>query len=427
MLLKTKFFMFIIISVVFLSFTYAQDMDDLDDEANASDDASNCMPESFSTPWEYYGKTELTPQQVAIKYSYVKDYRKKEDWDKVKKYGWQLVYGDKKRQFKSVYDKLADSYYFTNHPDTALLVCQMGLKDVGYRTRLNHYAAYIQFELGRYSCAEIHLRALLNKKPNELAYWKMLVQSLIKMNKEDAIKAQEKVVELTSNDPAEQSLLGQLYERYGLNAMDAYVKSWQANPSLENIKSATQVTTMAIQQGQDDLGLKVGLEALKLQPDNKIIIRNVAELYNLKMQYNNAIQYYKKYLKYDNSNIDIYCSIADIYREKRDWSSARVYARKAMNKDPNSGKPHIVLANVYQSNASECLNTVHDGKITIDIKLVFQMAYNEYAKASKDPGYQSEANAKKKWLRSSQLTPSKEDKFLHPDVKKPRGKCFSWI
>ena len=98
-----------------------------------------------------------------------------------------------------------------------------------------------------------------------------------------------------------------------------------------------------------------------------------------------------------------------------------------MKVDPNSGKPHIALANVYQSAATECLNTKLEGKPTIDVKLVFKMAYNEYSKASKDPAYAGEAKAKMKWLRSSQLIPTKEDKFLHPDVKTPRGKCFSWI
>jgi tetratricopeptide (TPR) repeat protein len=407
---------------------FSQDLDDLDDlEGDAQPQVINCEPDSFSTPWEYLGKDTLTMQQIAIKFSYLKDYAKKQNWEKVRKYGWELVYGDKKRKFKSVYDKLADSYFYTNQLDSTLLVCQMGLKDVGDRTRLHYYAAYIQFKLGRYACAEKHYKKLLDKKPNEISYWKPYTQCLIKQNKEEAIKAQEKVVELTNNDQKEQTLLAQLYDKYGLNALDAYVQSWKSKPVKENISSAEKVSQMALQQGQEALGIEIAQEALKLDPKNKNLLRNIAELYHSNMNYGNAIKYYKKYMSVDGENVDALCAISDIYREKKDWQSARNYARKAMKLDSKSGKPHIALANVYQTAATECLNTVLEGKPTIDVKLVFKYAYDEYGKAAKDPAYAAEAKAKRKWLKSSQLIPTKEDTFLHPNVKKPRGKCFSWI
>lgn len=420
-----------LIFVIFFSLTllgFAQEIDDLDDMGTgAKQEETVCGPDSFSTSYEYLGKITLSKSQVQIKFSYLVDYAKKKNWDKVKKYGWELIYGDKNRLYKSVYDKIADSYFYTNQPDSTLLICQMGLKEVGDRSRLHYYAGYIQFKLGRYSCAEPHYRYLSDKSPENIEYMKYLCQCLIKQDKEEAIQAQEKIVEMSNNDPKEQTILAQLSEKFGYNPMETYLKSWDTNPTKENMQTAVKITTMAVQQGRENDGIKVGLEALKIEPNNKIMLRNLADLYNAKMEFNNAITYYKKFLEEDKSNLDAYCAIANIYREMRSWSNARSYAYRAMNIDKNSGKPHIVLANIYQSSATNCLNEKHEGKINIDIKLVFQMAYEELAIAAKDPAYKVDAQNKRKWLNASQLIPNEEDYFMHKDVKKPRLECFDWL
>lgn len=416
----------LLVSISLFLFLNGQELDDLDDEMSQDDIV--CVPEKLSTPYEYLQAQELSVDQVNLKFSYLVDYAKKKNWDKVKKYGWQLVYGDKNRKFKSYFDKLGDSYFYTNSPDTTLLVCQLGIKEVGDRTRLHYYAGYIQFKLGKYKCAEPHYAYLTTKSPDNLSYWKYLTQCQVKQDKiEAAIESQQKVVKLSNNDSNEMTLLAQLMESGGGDAMNAYLDSWKANPTAENLSTALQVTTMAIQQGRENDGIKVGLEALKIDPKNLVLIRNVADLYNSKLEYNNAIKYYNKYTNIDKKNCEIYCSKADIYREKKNWTKARSNARTAMRVNSKSGKPHITLANIFQSAASECLNSKYDGKISIDIKLVFKMAYDEFGKAAKDPAFKVEANNKRNWLRSSNLIPDKEDIFLHGDVKEPRLECFNWI
>ena len=416
----------LLLSISLFLFINGQELDDLDEEMSQDDVV--CEPESYTTPHEYLKANELSGDQVKLKFSYLVDYAKKKNWDKVKKYGWELVYGDKNRMFKSVYDKLGDSYFYSNSPDTTLLICQMGLNDVGDRTRLHYYAGYIQFKLGKYKCAEPHYTYLTKKTPTNIDYWRYLTQCQVKQDKiEAAIASQQKVVDLSNNDTKEMTLLAQLMESGGGDAMNAYLDSWNSNPTVENIPTAIQVTTMAIQQGRENDGIKVGLEALKIDPKNKVIIRNVADLYNSKLEYNNALNYYNKYTSIDSKNCEVYCSIADIYREKQNWSKARANANTARRINPNSGKPHITLANIYQSAASECLNSKYDGKINIDIKLVFKMAYDEFGKALKDPAFKVEASNKRSWLKSSKLIPDEEDKFLHGDVKEPRLDCFNWI
>jgi tetratricopeptide (TPR) repeat protein len=413
-----------IIALVFAINLQAQDLDDLEDSPSNND--VPCLPDDISTPYEYLGATELSENDVKLKFSYLADYSKKQNWSKVREYGWALVYGDKQRRFKSIYDKLADSYYYENHADSALMVCQMGIKDVGDRTRLHYYAAIIQFQLGRYHCAETSYQFLAEKSPDHVDYWRYLTRAQMKQDKESAIESQEKVVDLTNNDPKEVQLLGELYERFGRNPLNAYMESWNQDPTLANLNLAKKIGRMAKEQGREDEGLVVVENALALAPDDAELYLLKAGLHQTKMQYSASIEAYKTYLKKAPGDMDAYCAVADIYREMRNWSAARSYARQAIDANSNSGKPRIVLGNIYQEAASDCLNK-DDGQIKIDHKLVFEMAYNEYARAAKDPGYASEARTKMQWLRSSQLMPSEEDRFLHPNVKKPRLACFSWI
>jgi tetratricopeptide (TPR) repeat protein len=414
-------------SLIFSSLLFAQfeGMDDEEDATPAKLDEP-CEPESFATPHEYLGATELGRDKVNFYMFEVKNAAKKQEWERVKKFGWQLIYGDKKRTYKSIYDYLAQAYFYTNSPDTTLLLSQMGLNDAGDRTTLHYYAGLIHFKVGRFHCAEKHYLYLKDRDKDNIGYWRALVTIYLKLNNQDAIAAQERVVELSGNDPKEQAKLAELYRKFGLNAIDAYFEGWANNPTIENLKAAIMATKMALEQGEYLKGIKVAEEALAVAPNNKSLLLNAANLYLNNQQSSNAIDNFKKYIAVDDSNVDVYCALSAIYREQQNWSLSRSYALKGTKADPNSGKPYLFLGDLYIAAASECTNSKFDGVLKYDAKLVYEKAYNNFSRAKKDPMVSADASAKMTWLKSSEYLPTKADRFLYK-YDQPKADCYKWI
>ena len=76
----------------------------------------------------------------------------------------------------------------------------------------------------------------------------------------------------------------------------------------------------------------------------------------------------------------------------------------------------------YEACADAC---ARGRQLKFDDKLVYELAYKEYQKATRDPGYRDLGTRRMEYVRPS--IPTKGDRFMHQDQDKSKMDCHKWI
>ncbi|MDO4789438.1 MAG: tetratricopeptide repeat protein [Porphyromonas sp.] len=119
---------------------------------------------------------------------------------------------------------------------------------------------------------------------------------------------------------------------------------------------------------------------------------------------------------------DIYYIIAQLAYEQGQYSRARQYANKAMDEKSGFGSPLILIANAYAATA----NSIFPDD-AVKARIVYCLAVDKLERArSIDPSVSAEAGRLIARYRS--YFPSKEDVFMHPDLKEGQSIAIGgWI
>jgi tetratricopeptide (TPR) repeat protein len=142
-------------------------------------------------------------------------------------------------------------------------------------------------------------------------------------------------------------------------------------------------------------------------------------------QYNAAIADYKKILEEEPGNAEIMCNIATDYKNLNQFSNGIYWVGKALQARSGFGLAYITKAEIYEASVSYCQNQEKRGR-KYDDGLVYQLAYNAYVSAAKDPAYKSDANKRKSNLTA--VLPTQEEKFMNQNRTTLRLECYtSWI
>lgn len=411
--------MFILI-VLTVTAVYAQ----LEDLQPLGEEEVQCQPDCLITIYDQEKMDALDPQQVGIWYSLAREEFKYNNYKRAIPYYWKVVIHDNSGKFKVAYSKLAECYYNLNFPDSVLLVCYRGLKDFPDQTRLHYYAGYVQDLRGNTKCAIPHYEALVKETPQEKSYWVKLAYLYYKEDDcTNAIRAQQKVVELDTKDADASRLLAEIMEKCGEDPLKAREGAWRNDP--ENINNAIEYGQALFDRGMYKEAIEPFESVRKKEPKNLTALEYLGRSYEGMNQLSKALNYYKEILQIDARNVNVLCLTASVYGRLHEFTTARRYVQNAQKVDPGNGLPNMILAEIYENAVQYCTDKRTDKKLKYDDKLVYKYAQDELRKATKDPNYSNEASRRINQLEP--LVPSKEDYFMNKNRMTPNDTCYSWI
>lgn len=340
---------------------------------------------------------------------------------------WRVAELDTIKRFPTLYRYLGDSYIKLQKPDSA----------------------------------EIVYRIATEKYPDNPFYHRSLGWLLTGKHENDqAIKEYQKAIELDSIPrPDDYRALGNLLvqEDRQEEAIEVYKKLVELEP--DNAEAQSVLAQLLQATGQEDEALEAQESALKKDPKNTKLMYSLGEAYFKRSEFQKAVEKFEMYLKYKPEDVfaleylgnslqnlgefrkaigvyekilaiqpdnkKAYCEMATCYRELGNFPKARSIVRKALKIDPNYGLAHIVLGEIYEDTADNCINKRAKKIVNFDDKLVYEMAYKEYQKATKDIQFADEARKKMSYVQPD--IPTKEDRFMHPNQTKARLDCYKWI
>jgi tetratricopeptide (TPR) repeat protein len=163
---------------------------------------------------------------------------------------------------------------------------------------------------------------------------------------------------------------------------------------------------------------------LSLEPTDISAYSYLGASYQNSGKFNEALTAYKKATDIQPDNKKLLTDIATCYRELGSFATARTYANKALAIDANYGLAYIVRGEIYESAVESCMKSRGKESPEFDDKLVFELAYKEYQKATSDLQFKDLATTKLRYLQD--FIPKKEDRFFHKHTE-AKLSCYKWI
>jgi len=117
--------------------------------------------------------------------------------------------------------------------------------------------------------------------------------------------------------------------------------------------------------------------------------------------------------------------MASCYKSLNQFGKARSMTDKALNIDDGYGFAYIVRGEIYEASVEYCMQQENRNEANFDDKLVNELAYRQYEKATNDLAYKDMAEKRKNWI--GQFIPTKEDRFFNKGKTKAASACYKWI
>jgi len=337
---------------------------------------------------------------------------------------WKAAEMDTALKFKRVYILIADCYIKLNMVDSAQYAYERGIEKFPDNAFQHRSLGYILRGKGEIKRAIKEYEKVVELKPDSKEDYKALADLYLRDGQEmKAISAYEKVVELDPKDKEAQDALAGLYKVMGMEDEAIARKEKILEQFPDDTETMMDLGKAYQRRGESEKAVRVLRRLLQKQPQNTIAMEYLGYAYQDLEQYRRAIAIYKKIIRFQPKNKKIFCNIADCYKSLKDYTTASRYVQKALAIDPNYGLAYITMAHIYEASADECIEK--KGKTDFYDKLVYELAYKEYKKATKDPEWRDLAT--KEMSRLEPFLPTTEDRFFHKGETEPKGPCYRWI
>jgi tetratricopeptide (TPR) repeat protein len=340
---------------------------------------------------------------------------------------WKVVEMDTIGKFPIVYNYLGESYVNMNIPDSAEIAYTMGIEEYPEKAYYHRNLGYILAAQGKNEEAIEQYRQAIkleeNPKPND---YRVLGNLLVTENlTEEAIPIYESLLELEPSDVEAQNVYAQILKSTGDEdrAIEQQEISLQQDP--ENTRLMFTLGETYFRRGEYKNSVEKFQMYLDKNPTDTFAMEYLGNAQQNLGNFRDAISTYEKLLGIDPDNAKILCEMATCYRELEQFSTARRIARRALAVDPNFGLAHIVIGETYEAAVDNCIASREEQQTKFDDKLVNQLAYEEYQKALNDPRYAVSARRHMNYIKD--FIPTKEDRFMHPDLEQARFDCYQWI
>lgn len=232
-----------------------------------------------------------------------------------------------------------------------------------------------------------------NEDANSVSYYQQ-VQEVMENWREQVEEASAIVVAKSATDCA--------------TVIQTYGEKLRANPN--DLTTVKQVYSKLKQTRctSDPLYFDVLLKWNALEPSASQS-RYIAQQYQKKSDFSNAIKYYTQSLDLESDpakQAKVYMQLAKMEQVANgNFSQARKYAKKAADLQPGSGDPYLFIGDLYMRSKNSCSDDGLDGHS------VYWVAADMYARAKDiDPSVASRAS--EKYSNASKGFPNKENLFF---------------
>ncbi|HDP99683.1 MAG TPA: tetratricopeptide repeat protein [bacterium] len=364
-------------------------------------------------------------RELNINWSTAYEYYKNKMYRNSVKPFWRVVELDTIKRFKNTYTYLSDAYIQLNNADSALIVLELGVEQFPDNAYLHRNLGYFYSAQGRTEDAINAYETALSIDPEQPADWKQLANLYIKNDQPDeAIQAYEKLISLDPTDQDANKTLSKLYKATGdayaaINQMEE-VKKLDPN----NIDNLFNLAREYFNLDDYENSITNFEALLKIKPADVSALSYLAAALQNTGNFKRAINVYNEIIKIQPKNKKVMTDIATCYRELKQFPTARRFANMALEIDPNYGLAYIIRGEIYEAAAEKCMADRGKDSPEFDDKLVFELAYKEYQKATRDLQYKDMATSRMNYIK--EFIPKSEDLFFHKE-KQAMKDCYKWI
>lgn len=341
-------------------------------------------------------------------------------------YFWKVFELDTVKRFSDLYTFLGDCYMKLNIPDSAQIVYEMGTQKFPEKTHYHRILAWLYANKQENEKAIEEYKKTIELDSDNLDDYKALGNLLIVENRTDeAIEIYEKIIEMDPNNAEVQNTYAQLLGTTGDEdaVLEAKINASNADP--QNTNLLFQIGEMFFKRSEYDKSIEYFDKLLAINPEDAMALEYVGNAQQNLGKFRDAIATYERVLAVRPDHKKVIAEMATCYKELKQLAKARSVANKALAIDPNYGLAYIVRGEIYEVAVDLCLNARGNRKLTFDDKLVYQLAYEEYAKAKNDIQFADLAQRKMNYVQPD--IPTKEDRFMHQDQTRARNECYQWI
>jgi tetratricopeptide (TPR) repeat protein len=406
--------------------SFAQIEDEFMLEEETEEEA--CVPESLQTIYDLHFENEEETSEMDLRrwYSFGSEYFKNKNYEAALPYLWKVFLAGQYRADYAV-RKIAESYFNLKYADSTLIACYRGLEKYPDQTTLHYFAGFLQDNLGRYRCAIPHYEALVEANPEEKNYLDKLAFLYFKDENDEAIEIQQRLVDLDPSNSEYNSRLADYINHFlgPGGALEAHMNAWKSNP--DNIELALRAGKAAYDAGKYRDAIDPLSRVISKDKKNVEAYEYRAMSYEGAGDFKIATEDFKKIVGLEPENARIMCAIASAYKNLNQFANAKYWVKRALQTRQNYGLAYITMAEIYEAAVVYCQNKENRSR-KYDDGLVYQLAYNEYTKAERDPEFAITARSRKNSLKT--VLPTSEEKFMNQNRTKIKASmtCYSsWI
>ncbi len=371
-------------------------------------------------------KDSIRKRQVDIDFNtaYFEYYSHKRYKEAVPFY-WKAINNDKEVRYTGMFQQLGQCYIEMEEPDSAQLVYEAGFKlktDDRYMHEKLQWIYEAKLEIDK---AIEEANIIIELGGDEDVYLMKLKNLYVRNDQiDEAIETYDKLI---AKDPDNKELQDQktnLIKLSGGSVIDEYKKLHEQYP--EDKKYIEALLVEYSRDNDDANTLMMADKLLALEPENVLALDKKADSYANLQKWRERIDVMKRKLEITGNNAAILTDIAESYNYLKNYRTARTYANRALKVDSNYGMAYIRIGEAYEYCVEDVVSKKGGFlKMTFDDKLIYEVAYNQYRRASKYPDSAEMAAIRMNAVRP--LMPTKEDKFMNPDKKKATNPAYRWI
>ncbi len=378
---------------------------------------------------------EIDRDKCDLYLNFAYSYYQNQNWNStIKNYKKMMEYGCGEEYAQDIYSYYGRAYQqlAKNDPvyyDSALYVYLEGEKYLPDDIYIHKNIAYVYHVQGKIDLEIREYEKMIEIQPEDLELYRTFVKRCFSQERfEDMLWGIEKILEISPND--EQAINDRLmvYEKLGKDITTVRKEQWERNP--DNVRFGMEYVESLTEQLEYDKAIEVYKKITMLDLRNKDVWDKLADLYKTLGRYKEAATTYEHINKnIDPKNLEVIDNITKMYQNLAEFPTAYEWAKKAIALE-NSSLAYKIRADVFYLGA-EYYSSSRPTK-NFEDKLVYKLAYDDYREAKKmgDYSVQSRIDFLKEYL-----IPTREDWFMNKydasgaerTVYCPRMDCYKWI
>jgi tetratricopeptide (TPR) repeat protein len=399
---------------------------------------TSCVPPADSTEDARVSGTAVEPEidrdKCDLYLNFAYSYYQNQNWHgTIKNYKKMMEYGCQKEYAQDIYSYYGRAYQQLAktdpvYYDSALYVYLEGQKYLPDDIYIHKNIAYIYHIQGKADLEIRQYEKMLEIAPEDIDLYRSYIKLCFAQERyEDMLWGIEKLLEIKPND--EQAINDRLiaYEKLGKDITTVRREQWERNP--DNVRFGMEYAEALTEQLEYDKAIEVYKKVTRLDLRNEQAWAKLADLYKTLGRYAEASSVYEHINKnIDPLDLEVIDNIAKMRQNLTDFSGAYNWAKKAIAIG-NSSLAYKIRGDLFYA-AAEYYSSSR--QLNFEDKLVYKLAYDDYLEAYKLGDYSVKSRID---FLKEYMIPKREDWFMNKidasgkerTVYRPRLECYSWI